>query len=641
MRFGRRHVVSTALLTAVACFAALPAQAHGHDGGDSDGWEVVAEGLHNPRHLNFGPDGALYVAEAGRGGDGPCVAGPEGSDLCVGDSGSVTRIDDHGQERVRTGIPSLAQASGREGLGLFDVGFDGAGRPVATVGLGLDPRRRVTDLGPLGPAFGRLYREDLNGNVEVLADIGDYEIAQNPDQTNPAGAVEIDTNGTGLAFEGDDVLLADAGGNSLLRITPDGRVSTVATFPDGMTLAPASLNLPPGARIPYSAVPTSVEVGPDGDYYVGQLTGFPFPAGEAQVFRVPAGGGEPVPVATGFTNIIDIAFDADGNLYVAEISANGLLSGDNTGAVIRLAADGTRSVIAAAGLTRPGGIAVGPDGDLYVSNCGDCVEDGTVVRIDPDVATKKLATTLTGDQEIGTDGQRGAGDPDGYGSATVTVTVSGVCFDLFAANIALPAAAAHIHQAVAGVNGPIVVPLAPPDADQRSAGCVVGGDPALLAALSTGPRQYYVNVHNADFPAGAVRGQLARFSHRTTSLAASLDGAQEIGGDGLPGAGDTDGMGLATVKVRGDDRLSVEISVRGITLPAAAAHIHRGEVGVNGPIVVTLHTPGADGRSCGCVDVDPELLADILARPAEYYVNVHTADFPAGAVRGNLGPASG
>jgi hypothetical protein len=81
------------------------------------------------------------------------------------------------------------------------------------------------------------------------------------------------------------------------------------------------------------AVPTSVTVGPDGAYYVGQLTGFPFPVGGARVFRV-VPGHRPRVFARGFTNIIDIAFDRRGRLHVLEIAANGILAG--AGQVVRI-----------------------------------------------------------------------------------------------------------------------------------------------------------------------------------------------------------------------------------------------------------------------------------------------------------------
>jgi hypothetical protein len=104
------------------------------------------------------------------------------------------------------------------------------------------------------------------------------------------------------------------------------------------------------------------------------------------------------------------------------------------------------------------------------------------------------------------------GDPDGNGLATFIIDParSQLCFSIVVDDILLPAIAAHIYVAPAGVAGPIVVPLTPPDANGASAGCVGGIDQQLLRAIKSHPRQYYVNVHTTDFPAGAVRGQLHR-----------------------------------------------------------------------------------------------------------------------------------
>ena len=95
--------------------------------------------------------------------------------------------------------------------------------------------------------------------------------------------------------------------------------------------------------------------GPGGDLYVGQLTGAPFPVGAANVYRVPANGGTPAVVATGFTNIIDIAFDrATGVGYVLEHDADGIippLGPGVAGRLIRLNANGTQTVISTPGLS--------------------------------------------------------------------------------------------------------------------------------------------------------------------------------------------------------------------------------------------------------------------------------------------------
>ncbi len=104
------------------------------------------------------------------------------------------------------------------------------------------------------------------------------------------------------------------------------------------------------------------------------------------------------------------------------------------------------------------------------------------------------------------------GDPDGSGLATFIIDPARgqLCFSIVVDDIVLPAIAAHIHVAPPGVAGPIVVPLTAPDANGASAGCVGGVDSQLLRAIKSHPRQYYVNVHTTDFPAGAVRGQLNR-----------------------------------------------------------------------------------------------------------------------------------
>ena len=116
---------------------------------------------------------------------------------------------------------------------------------------------------------------------------------------------------------------------------------------------------------------------------------------------------------------------------------------------------------------------------------------------------------------------------------------------------------------------------------------------------------------------------------------AEMSGAAEV-----PGPGDPDGAGFASVFVDpGAGEVCAFIEVTDIA-QASAAHIHAGAAGVEGPIVVTLPTPGADGVADGCVTgLDSTMLQDIHDNPGIYYVNVHTGDFPAGAVRGQLTPA--
>jgi hypothetical protein len=112
-------------------------------------------------------------------------------------------------------------------------------------------------------------------------------------------------------------------------------------------------------------------------------------------------------------------------------------------------------------------------------------------------------TTMSGAEEA-----PGPGDPDGSGFASIWLNVGQgtVCFELTAENIA-PATAAHIHEAPPGSPGPVIVPLTPPT-DGSSSGCVAA-DKDVIKGIIQDPEEYYVNVHNAEFPAGAIRGQLS------------------------------------------------------------------------------------------------------------------------------------
>jgi hypothetical protein len=338
-------------------------------------FEVVAVGLNNPRGLVFGPGGGLYVAEAGIGGDGVCIPTPEGIS-CLGASGAVTRLLAGPQERVVDDLVSLGvEGTGDFALGPHDVAFDAEGNLKVLVGLGADPAVRDPS-GPLGAAginFAQLVAVATNGTWTNEVDIGAHEAANNPDGGLP------DTNPFGLLKVDDGYVVADAGANALLHVDESGTITTLAVFPDRM------VEFPPGSgdMVPMQAVPTSIAVGPDGDYYVGQLTGFPFPVGGANIYRVPPEGGEPVVHASGFTNITHITFDGDGNLFVVEMFTNGLLSGDPPGAVILGAPKGARLVLASEGLVNPAGVAYSPDGNLYVTNYGTSAELGQVVRIEP------------------------------------------------------------------------------------------------------------------------------------------------------------------------------------------------------------------------------------------------------------------
>jgi hypothetical protein len=116
------------------------------------------------------------------------------------------------------------------------------------------------------------------------------------------------------------------------------------------------------------------------------------------------------------------------------------------------------------------------------------------------------------------------------------------------------------------------------------------------------------------------------------TLTAQLTGATEV-----PGPGDADGAGDATLTIDTDtNEVCYTLNVSAITLPAAAAHVHKAPAGTAGGVVLPLSAPDANGAASGCATADAALVADMIANPAEYYVNVHTSDYPDGAVRGQL-----
>jgi hypothetical protein len=314
---------------------------------------TIASGLNNARGLNIGPDGTVYVAEAGT---------PEAN------SGSITAVTDDGFERVVTGLPSTSFMD--EVVGPHDVTTYGLGRFQVTIGLGGTSDTRSPDT----PLLGTAVRVSVDGGVRAQADLAAFETAEDPDgqgaDSNPYGI---------LHAPGIFNIAADAGGNSLVRYGIAGRVRTLATFPN----LPATA--PDGSAVEAQAVPTSVARGRDGALYVGELTGFPFPVDGARVWRVPRRGGEPEVYAEGFTNIIDIAFDRGGNLYVLEFAEAGLLNVPEgelpAGALHRVAPDGTQERILT-DLPAPGGVAVGRHGEIYITTNSVVPGAGEVVQVE-------------------------------------------------------------------------------------------------------------------------------------------------------------------------------------------------------------------------------------------------------------------
>jgi|KBSMisStaDraftv2_1062788.scaffolds.fasta_scaffold01230_9 hypothetical protein len=367
---------------AVAAIAAAPsAQAHSPKPTPPAPWTIVASGLDNPRGLAVAKNGDIWVAEAGKGGAGPCQPGPEGPpNTCFGASGAYTLVHNGVQKRVVTGLPSFGdEGTGDNAIGASDIIVNGSHvSGLLGGGGGADERAALAAGSPAAYWFDRMVKIDpWSGKLTPFADFAAYETANNPDKG------EIDSDSYGLAEVHGGFVVADAAGNDVLGVNFKKQISTLAVFPDVMVAAPPFIQPPPpGGMIPMQAVPTTVAVRPkDPNIYVGQLTGFPFPPGAASVWAIKPDGTKTV-FATGFTNIVDIAWGPKGSLYVLEITSAGLLSDDPTGALIKLSKDGTtRTTVASTGLVTPTGVAIAHDGTVYVTNYGTSAGKGTVVNL--------------------------------------------------------------------------------------------------------------------------------------------------------------------------------------------------------------------------------------------------------------------
>ena len=327
----------------------------------------VMRGLDNAKGLAFGPEGALYVAEAGRGGpaSGLCFTSPR-PDLgfrCYGATGAISRYWHGTQERIVTGLPSLENpAFAGAAAGPQHISFQGRGGMYVTIGFGGDPSSRDALFPGLG--FSQLLKITPSGVVHSVADIGAYEAANNPD------GLQVDTNAYAVLALPGHQLVTDAGGNSLLDVRADGSVSTVTTFPKVI-----------GGFGPTDAVPTQVVLGPDDAYYVSNLSGVPFTPGSARVWRVLPDGSKTI-YADGLTQVTDLAFGADGSLYVLQHATTPFFGGP--GSIVRIAPSGARTIVDTQGrLSHPAGLVVGPDGALYVANYSTAPDVGEVLKIVP------------------------------------------------------------------------------------------------------------------------------------------------------------------------------------------------------------------------------------------------------------------
>ena len=330
---------------------------------------IVASDLNNPRDLAFGPDGSLYITETGFSDQ----AVPPGTTFSYPSNGSITRVIDGVQTRIVTDLSSIYNSQTAEMSGPQGIAFDGAGNGYVVVGLGADPAVR-----PPGSMLGHVLNFTTSGSVSAFADLSAFE-----GLNNPAGG-PVDSNPFHVAVGSGGVYVTDAGANALYNLAPNGTASLVTTFPGRFI----------GPPVPASdSVPTGIAVGPDGTMYIAELTGFPFTPGAAQIYSIAPGSSTADVYATGFTNLTDLAFGPDGNLYALSYDLDSLLGPNVGGGIFRISSSGMAENILSTGLVNPTGMTIGSDGSFYVSTFsrGDA-GSGQVVKISavPEPATWAL-----------------------------------------------------------------------------------------------------------------------------------------------------------------------------------------------------------------------------------------------------------
>ena len=303
-----RHSTRLALLSlgtvAVLPLWMLPA---GADGVVS---APLASGLAGPLQMSVGSDGTIYV----------------GQDF----SGTLTRIK-NGQASTVFQAP--------EGVEVAGVDARGAGTLVYTTSSGASEESSATASG--------LVSVLPNGKTKPLADLVAWERDHNPDSGNTYGFSGLsdsckaewdseipndpydgllDTHPYSVAIVPGGWVVGDAAGNDLLKVTPNGRVSTLAVFPGQPVPISAedteNYGLPAcaaGSTYTAEPVPTDVELGPDGMLYVSTLSGEPAPG---SVYRVNPSTGAFTRIATGFIGATNLAVAPDGTVYVAELFAD-------------------------------------------------------------------------------------------------------------------------------------------------------------------------------------------------------------------------------------------------------------------------------------------------------------------------------
>ncbi|MEO9256080.1 MAG: ScyD/ScyE family protein [Tepidiformaceae bacterium] len=323
---------------------------------------VFATGLQFPRGLKFGPDGALYVAEAGTAGPNfttgsqcPQVVPPVGP-YHNGATARISRITASGARTTfASGFPSGVNALG-DVLGVADVAFVEHKMYALSSGGGCS---HGTLASPAGIA-----RVSSTGSWSIMADLSAWQATHHV--AHPE-ADDFEPDGSWYGMIATEHALVAVEPNHGEVVSADARTGVVSRIVD--------VSASQGHIVP------TVVAERKGALYISNLGTFPSAAGAETIFRISRTGGISV-VATGFSKVLGLVFDHSGRLYVLESSTADGYPAPFTGDVVRLDKHGRRTVIVK-NLFLPTGITIGPDGRLYISNHGFGPPGmGEILRVD-------------------------------------------------------------------------------------------------------------------------------------------------------------------------------------------------------------------------------------------------------------------